>query len=250
MKKLLTTLACATALTTAASADLLRVEAGAGAWQQTPSGGLIASSSGATGSDVSNEDAKTGGYAWILFKHFVPIVPNIRLEYTSVESDGVATGTFADFTATTSPTNIKMKQYDIIPYYNILDNTFWITLDLGVDLKVLDMTYTAQNVTMPGGSTTYTDSTTAPIPMLYARTRVQLPFTGLGFEVDGKYVSYSDTTIYDARAKLDYTLDITPIIQPGIEVGYRVQKFKSNDLNNVNLDLDFKGVYAGIMLRF
>ena len=55
--------------------------------------------------------------------------------------------------------------------------------------------------------------------------------------------------MYDVRAKVDYTFDITPIIQPAIEVGYRVQQITVDDGEN-QVDLNYAGVYAGLMLRF
>ena len=252
MKKLLSTFTCALLFATGANADFLRVEAGSGAWQQTPSGGMIANAGLFTGTDVSTEKEQTNAYARVMFKHFIPIIPTLRVEYATATSDGLANGQFADFDAgNDTPSRLEIKQYDIIPYYNLLDNTAWLTLDVGIDIKMLDVSYTANGVSVgPVANTTYSDSQMIPIPMVYVRTRFQIPMTGLGFEADGKYVSYSDTTVYDARAKIDYTFNITPIIQPGIEIGYRVQKFESNDLDNVNLNIEFKGVYAGLMVRF
>jgi outer membrane protein len=245
MKKILSTLVCAACLASVASADFLRVEAGAGAWMQTPSGGLVASTAGDTGSDISNETEQTEGYVWVMVKHFVPIVPNLRVEYVSLRNEGTATGTFDNFTAQ-GKSSLDMTQYDIIPYYNLLDNTFWVTVDVGIDLKMVEMDYKADDGTAAG----YSDSLSAPIPMLYLRARTELPLTGLGAEADVKYISYSDTTVYDVRIKLDYTLGFIPIIQPALEVGYRMQKFESDDLDEINLNLDYAGVYAGLMLRF
>jgi len=146
-----------------------------------------------------------------------------------------------------------MTQFDVIPYYNILDNTAWITLDLGLDLKVTEIKYQADGVVIPGiADTSYTDSVTTVIPLLYVRGRVEIPATNIGLEADLKYVSYNSNTIYDARAKVDYTLDFIPVIQPAIEVGYRVQKIKLEDdgAGSAKADLDFAGAYAGLMLRF
>ncbi len=254
MKKILTTLAVGAMLATAASADVARLEMGVGAWQQTPTGAITYTDSGASGSDTSIEKESTSAYAWMLVKHPIPILPNIRLEYASLESEGEATGTFDDFTATGGSTLLEMTQYDIIPYYNILDNTGWVTLDLGLDLKVIDLEYTADNVgnwTSP----TYTDSDTIVIPLVYARVRVEIPGTNIGLETDGKYITYDDSTIYDIRAKVDYTLDFIPVIQPAIEIGYRIQKFDLSDDGDTAgstaaMDLEFSGIYAGMMLRF
>lgn len=249
MKKIATSLACAFVLATTVSADFLRVEVGAGAWMQEPTGGVTADGAGFTGSDISDEESSTKGYAWLLIKHFVPIIPNLRVEYTEVYSEGTATGTFKNFTAASSASTLDMTQFDIIPYYNILDNTAWITLDLGIDIKMIDTTYEVANVT-GYTSANYTESKSIPLPLGYARARVQVPMTGLGVEADVKYVSYSESTVYDVRAKIDYTLDITPLIQPGIEVGYRMQKYKIDELSDIKMDLEFSGVYAGAMLRF
>lgn len=254
MKKILTALSCAAMLTTVASADITRVEMGVGAWAQKPSGKLSYTDSGATANDTSKESEETQAYIWALIKHPVPIVPNIRLEYTNVKNTGLATGTFKNFVApANSKTTLTMKQYDVIPYYNILDNTAWITLDLGLDLKVTDASYEADGVTVSGvPNTSYSDSETVVIPLLYVRGRVEIPATNIGLEADLKYVSYNSNTVYDARAKIDYTLDFIPVIQPAIEIGYRAQKIKLEDdsAGNLNIDLDFSGVYAGLMLRF
>ncbi|MDA3909596.1 MAG: TIGR04219 family outer membrane beta-barrel protein [Sulfurimonas sp.] len=253
MRKILTALTCAGLMATVASADVARVEMGVGAWAQTPSGKISYTENGGTGSDISKESKETQPYVWALLKHPVPVVPNLRLEYTSIESTGAATGTFKEFTVSGGKTSLKMTQFDVIPYYNILDNTAWITLDLGLDFKVTELKYEANGVVIPGViDTTYSDSTTVVIPLVYVRGRVEIPSTNIGIEADVKYVSYNSNTIYDARAKVDYTLDFIPVIQPAIEVGYRIQKIKLDDSSagDAKVDLDFSGIYAGLMLRF
>lgn len=55
---------------------------------------------------------------------------------------------------------------------------------------------------------------------------------------------------YRGSQEIDYTFDITPLIKPAIEIGYRVQKVEVDRLSDLKTDLDFKGIYAGLMLRF
>jgi len=178
------------------------------------------------------------------------------LEYVNMDDSGTATGQFKNFYAPgTSNTTLSMKQYDIIPYYNILDNTAWITLDIGVDFKVTDIVYEAKNVeVVPGSSllTTYSDSDRVIIPLLYLRTRLELLGTDIGLEADGKFISYDDSNIYDIRVKVDYTLDFIPIIQPAIEVGYRTQKIDlaNESAGDAEVNLEYSGVYAGIFFRY
>ncbi len=261
MKKLLTTCALGAMLATSASADFARVEIGGGIWQQTPSGyanrtdgdGVL----NLNGSYVSSEKDSDEIYVWALVKHPLPIIPNLRLEYVTISDEGTTTGSINGIGipgGTGAPTTIDMKQFDIIPYYNLLDNTFWITVDVGLDLKVIqsDVNVGAVSSGIAGvpdfGGYQTTDTTY--IPLLYVRGRVEIPATNIGVEADVKAITDGTNTMYDARAKVDYTLDFIPVIQPAVEVGYRIQKMKIDDGSEAQVDLDYSGVYAGLMLRF
>ncbi len=255
MKKILSVVACGAVFATVATADIARVEMGAGAWAQKSSGEITYTSSGGTGNDKSLEKDETNGYAWLLVKHPIPILPNLRVEYTSVKNSGEVTGSFKEFSVTTTANStLEMKQFDIIPYYNILDNMPWITIDLGIDVKATNVSYEAIGDVKINGvtNTSYSESTSLAIPLLYARARVQIPATNIGLESDLKYIGYSSSSIYDFRAKVDYTLDFIPIVQPALEVGYRAQKIKIDEEGSTNatMDLSFSGIYAGLMLRF
>ena len=259
MKKILTTLACGAILATTASADMARLEMGAGVWNQTPTGIMSYTDSlGVTGAYTSDEKEDSTGYVWMLIKHPIPIVPNLRLEYTNLKDTGIIDGSFEAFELPgTSPTvagSLELTQFDVIPYYNILDNTAWTTLDIGIDFKVQKTTFEAEDVEVGGVTENYSDSETIVIPMAYARVRVEIPGTDIGLEADGKYITYDGSTISDFRAKVDYTLSFIPVIQPAIEIGYRVQKFDitvdEDDSSESKMDMEFSGVYAGLMLRF
>lgn len=247
-KKLLSTLICGFMFTVAANADIARAEIGIGAWMQTPSGTISYSSGVATGLDNSDENQKAQPYAWVLVKHPIPVIPNLRLEYVNTVNEGIATGTFGTFTfPAAAPTELSMSQIDLIPYYNILDNTFWITLDVGLDIKILDISYDTAGTDLVAELPT--DISSIIIPLAYVRTRFQIPTTGIGIEADVKYISYTTASVYDARIKLDYTFDITPILQPAIEIGYRMQKFELDE-DELSINVEYSGIYLGMMLRF
>ncbi|MCD6259805.1 MAG: TIGR04219 family outer membrane beta-barrel protein [Helicobacteraceae bacterium] len=248
MKKILTGLACVASFSTFVSADFLRAEMGVGAWSATPKGQILGTTTGFNGVDTAQEDAQTNVYAWALVKHFVPVVPNLRVEYVDITSEGKATGSLGGVSIPTSTnTQIDMTQVDLIPYYNILDNTFWITLDVGLDIKMVDVSYTVDPVV---GSDGYSSSETLALPLGYVRGRLQVPTSGFGVEADIKYIEYDSNIVYDVRAKVDYTFDISPVIQPAVEVGYRMQKYQTDETKDIALDLDYSGVYAGVALRF
>ena len=252
MKKILTTLACGAILAATANADMARVEMGVGAWKQTPSGIMSYTEAGLlTGDYTSDEKETTEGYVWMLIKHPIPVLPNIRLEYVSLEDSGIVEGKFKDFEVPgglTTTLNYDMKQYDIIPYYNILDNTGWMTLDLGLDIKIVDTSYVVAPVV---GYTGDDGSETIVIPLVYVRGRVEIPSTDIGLEADIKYITTGDATVYDIRAKIDYTLSFIPVVQPAIEVGYRAQKMDiAEGDSGAKMDMKYEGVYAGLMVRF
>ena len=89
-----------------------------------------------------------------------------------------------------------MQQFDIIPYYNILDNTAWITIDVGLDIKVIQADIDVKALDDSTGNmfansiataansvfTGYSDSVTAPIPLLYLRGRIEIPTTEFAIE--------------------------------------------------------------------
>ena len=255
MKKLLTTLACGAMLTSVASADMMRIEGGAGIWQQKSSGDASYTEIGYDGAYKSKEDTYNEGYIWLMIKHPIPIVPNLRVEYVGINDEGSISGKFKDYNVpigTVTKAKYEMKQYDIIPYYNILDNTGWTTIDLGIDLKVIDSKYEAYNVldNITNLSTTYSDSSTVAVPLLYVRARVEFPYN-MAIEGIAKYIGYGDTHIIDTVAKFDYTMEFVPVVHPAIEVGYRYQSYKfDEDDSDGKVDLKFGGFFAGVMLRY
>jgi len=247
MNKMMSALFASALLSLSLSADTLRIEAGGGAWNQKNSGTISYETSTEAGNDTSTEKENTVGYAWIYLKHPIPILPNVRLEYAKVQYEGVDTVTkplSVPLTTSTFDANV----YDGILYYNILDNTAWMTLDLGLDVRMFDFDYEVAPTTGYAG---YSKSGTLVVPMAYLRARFEVPGTGIGFEGQGSYITYDGATYYDARAKIDWTMEFIPVVQPGIEVGYRIMKADyKKDGSEINADIDFSGVYAGAMVRF
>ncbi|MEA2100317.1 MAG: TIGR04219 family outer membrane beta-barrel protein [Campylobacterota bacterium] len=261
MNKILTSLVSGAILTSSLCADFARIEMGAGSLVQTPVGSVTTTDDSnflsLDGTYTTNGDESAQMYAWMLVKHPVPIIPNLRVEYLSITDAGNFTYKMEGVSSPTtegvsSPTTVDMKQFDIIPYYNLLDNTFWVTVDAGIDIKVIQADINIQAIDaymLDPMVPSYLSSDTVAIPLLYLRGRVQIPTTNIGLESDVKYISDGDNTVYDIRAKVDYTFDIFPIIQPAFELGYRIQKFDIDTDETVGA-LEYSGVYAGMMIRF
>lgn len=261
MSKILSGLLLAGLLGVSAQADLLRVEMGAGVWQNELDGSITSPDLAGTGfdtfdTDLLNYDKETTGYVWMYVKHPVPVLPNLRLEYASVDYSGTSTQTFTydgvDYAAN-AKTNTTLDQFDIIMYYNILDNTAWTTIDLGLDIKLIDSAFTVAGDDLLGNPVSVDESEMLPVPMAYARGRVEIPGTDIGIEASGKYTAYKDTKITDYSIKVDYTLvDILPV-DVGLEAGYRVQQLDidGSDFSiDTTVDIDVSGVFAGAVVRF
>jgi outer membrane protein len=255
MSKILSGLLLAGLLGASAQADLLRVEMGAGAWQNELSGTITSGTPPIDIADISalNYDKETKGYAWVYIKHPVPILPNLRLEYAAVDFSGTSTRDFDYKGVTYTPnakTDLTLDQFDIIMYYNLLDNTAWMTLDIGLDVKVVQAEF---NAVQSSGLNGVTEKETLPLPMAYGRARVEIPGTDIGLEGNVKYTAYKDSKVTDYAIKADYTLvDILPV-DVGLEVGYRFQQFDIDGADfsiDTSLDVEIDGVFAGATIRF
>lgn len=256
MKKLLTAAAMTAMIGTAAQADFLRVEMGAGVWNNELSGNIQYDGNTAFDANTLGYSDENRGYLWIFIKHPVPIIPNIRLEYAEVKFSGTSSQDFEwnnDIYTAGASSNNDLTQIDAILYYNILDNTAWATLDLGLDIKYIDSSFNATGEVL-GVTETFDESEKLLLPLAYGRVRFEIPSTDIGIEGDIKYISYKNSGVMDYRIKADYTLvDVLPI-DIGLEVGYRFEniELQSDDFSGLDssLDLDVDGIFAGAVVRF
>lgn len=255
-----------TFLTVSAVADVWRIEGGTGLWDGSSDGNIVHNGNlellGPIGTDVvlidnlGDHEDKTAGYLYFTIKHPIPFVPNVRFEYVGVKSAGEIVYTeeipIIGPVSLTVGSQLFITQYDTILFYNILDNTFWMTLDLGVDIKYAQTQYYVSDLV--------DETSDSIIPMAYIRGRVEAPFAPIGLESDIKYITDGESTVYDIRVKVDYSFEMNAALEPGIELGYRVQKFKvygeeSNYLGDIfygrsDTDVTFSGFYGGITVKF
>ncbi|UFS62693.1 TIGR04219 family outer membrane beta-barrel protein [Sulfurimonas sp. HSL-3221] len=207
-----------------ASADFVRAEAGIGAFNAAP-GGTFEPKNGGAATDLKDAgiDTENDLYVWAYVKHPVPVIPNVRLEYLNLTHNPNGSSSF------------NVSELDGILYYNILDDTFFVTVDIGLDVKYVT-----------SGSKGFDDSET--LALAYARARVE-PLDSLGLETLVKVTNYQDNKGYDFRIKADYTMTSLPVIQPGLEIGYRIHKVQYAIGDYINKG-EYTGVYGGLMLRF
>ena len=242
-----------------ANADFIRVEVGSGIWLVEPTGSLKGNGEALDSEfDVATQakiDKESDVYAWANFKHFLPIIPNFRLEYATTSYTSVigANIKFDDreFKANVDSFSLDLNGLDFIAYYNLLDNTFWTTIDVGLDLKILDgyARFTSPFQEMKE------EKLSGGLPLAFVRTRIELPFTGLSVDGSLKYLSFGDSGFYDAQIKLEYKI-VESILDLGIEFGYREQNIKIGEdfgsLTGIDMqtDLTLGGFFAGVQVKF
>ncbi len=255
MNTLYKTVAIAALLGLSAQAEPLNIEVGAGAWNASPDGSLrYENSAWISAEDGLGYDTEITPYLWVDIKHALPYyIPNLRLEYTGINYEGRTNGivgwgpwSYSD----NALSKMKISEYDSILYYSLLDKSFWLKLDIGIDLKFINASYSIQDEY--GFEATYSESDSFLIPQGYLRARAEIPNTQIGIETNLQYVSSGDSKLYDMRFKTDYTFtDIMPNAQPAVEVGYRMQRILiDEDDYNTKIDIDLGGFYVGAMCRF
>lgn len=168
--------------------------------------------------DSEDTVSRMGGY----FEHPVPVLPNLRVDWTSKSTFGNATSA------------VSYSQLDVTPYYEILDNV--VDLDIGVTFKVLE-----GNVI---GSTN--QSFKEVIPMGYLGAGLVLPGLPISFAGSVKYIGLDGDSFTDARVKAMF--DIAAGVQA--QVGYRYESLRLNDRFGITADATFEGPFAGIGFNF
>jgi len=160
-------------------------------------------------------------------EHPIPLVPNIRFDYTPKTtfsgSDGVGGSNDVDFT-----------QLDMTLYYEILDNV--VDLDIGVSGKYLSGHVTGVN----------NQSFDEIIPLGYLRAAFTPPLTGLSFDGNIKYVEYEGDSLLDARVKATWEV----MIGLGVQAGYRYESMDIDDRFDMNTDTSFQGPFVGVQYEF
>ena len=218
-----------------ASADALGLFVGGGSWDHDASGtfGTIGDTVIDVESDL-NYGGKKNTYVWAAFEHFVPLIPNVRIEAASLEHSGTATGVNFNGVNLTGDSSMSLDTTDAIIYYRILDN--WVNFDLGLNLRKMDGDFTVDSEKV---------SISETIPMLFLGAQFDLPFTGFSVGADLNMVSYSGNSYQDLRLRAMYEIGVV-----GFEAGLRSTTIELDDVDNIDADLEFEGLMIGAFLHF
>jgi outer membrane protein len=236
---------------TTACADTLSARIGFNYWDFDISGtARYQSTNPADAIDVNddlgfNNDTLTSLYA--IFEHPAPLIPNVKVVSTSLDSD--ANGTLSraftwgdiDFTINEDVrSEVQLDQIDVALYWRILDNV--ANLDIGINAKYIDIDATITGAT----SGSDTANVSGLVPMLYAGVGIDLPLTGLSVSADGAYIGYDGSNFYDVTVRATYD---SPWLL-GIEAGYRKLRLDLDNFDESYANVEFDGPYLGAYIHF
>lgn len=253
MKKAIIAASIASAMCTSVQADtLLGLYIGGQIWANQGDGSF---GEGEIDQAVFDFDDKNQGSYFIALEHPIPLIPNMKVASTTLNTVGGASvsGTF-DFGSVTFDadkeldTTFDTSYIDYTLYYELFDNDLF-TFDFGLTARDLD-----SQIKMVGevnGSSTSSDlSAQGILPLLYLNTIIGLPFTGFNVFAEANFLSYDDNTVYDYQIGVSYALLDNLAVDLELTAGYRAVKLELNDLDNLYSDLTFDGVFAGAIVHF
>ncbi|ASP48141.1 TIGR04219 family outer membrane beta-barrel protein [Cognaticolwellia beringensis] len=251
MKKIALVATLASILSTNVQADALGIYLGGQIWDNQASGTF---GDGSSQVDFNLADEKQNSF-FIAFEHPLPLIPNIRVASTSLETKGSTTlntefefegETFSQGTNVNADFNVSYVDYTL--YYELFDNDL-VSFDIGLTGRDFDGDVTV-SASSGSASQSGTVSVTDIVPMLYARTNVGLPLTGLNLYAQGNFLSIDDHTLYDYEVGVSYELIDNLAIDVNINAGYRAVKLELDDLNDLYTNIEFDGVFLGTTIHF
>ncbi|MBD1390053.1 TIGR04219 family outer membrane beta-barrel protein [Neiella sp. HB171785] len=201
-----------------------------------------------------NDEGKAS--IWLAVEHPVPLLPNLKLRYNQMDTDGFADVEdfeFGDIIYNGESTiDAELDHTDIIMYYEIFDNPL-TNLDIGLNLKYGDYKVSVVGEVEVGDSTikeSSEESYKGVIPMLYGATELVIPGTGFSIYGEANWIGYDDYNAYDVQIGTQYLLVDNLAVEAAIQLGYRKVKLDLDDVDDLTIDAEFDGVYAGLQVHF
>lgn len=241
----------ATLLCTSAQADtLLGLYIGGQVWANQAEGSF---GEGETNQAAFDFEDETQGNFFIALEHPIPLIPNLKIASTTLDTIGGATieGSF-EFEGVTYNANSQLdttfdaSYVDYTLYYEVFDNDL-LTFDIGFTARDLDSQI---DVVEQATSQSSALSVSGFVPLLYVNTIIGLPFTGFNVFAEANFLSYDDNSIYDYQIGISYALVDNLVVDLDLTLGYRSVKLELNDIDDLYSDLTFDGVFAGAIVHF
>lgn len=241
------TLISTLALSGPLNADFVGLNIGTNHWTPDITGSFSSDSNASIGleQDLGYNDTSSTSVN-ISFEHPLPVLPNVKYQGydLDVSSSSTLTGNI-EFGGTTYNSGndinstLDLSHNDIVLYYELLDN--WVNFDVGLDLKKFD-----GRVSIDGTEGIESIDIDETIPMIYLSARFDLPMTGFYVGADIQQLSLGDSSAEDSTLMVGYESKKGL----GIEGGIKTFNIELEDVNNLNTNLEYDGLYLNGYLHF
>lgn len=233
---------------------------GLDSWSQDL-GGSIDSTNSEIGT-VSVEDdlgfgSESGISYYLLLEHPLGVVPNIKLQYTELNSDESndlqRDITYDNVTFTANQTirsALDLNHVDLSLYWQPIQGNFDVSL--GFTIRVLDGSFT---VVSENGESAARQSVDEAFPLPYAHIGYEFGNTGVSIDAEVKAAAFEGDKFIDSNLRLAWESKIGL----GLEFGYRSITLEADDLDVtdsngnpdfIDLDIEAKGLYFGAFYEF
>ncbi len=256
-KSLYTAITASTLFLCSANAGvILDAQVGAGAWMTKTSG-----STNYEGGNINLENDlgindSSNTYFYADFNHFIPLVPNIRIERQELKTnESKSTNvTFGgtNFSSANTNTDLDLTQNDLILYWGIpginIATLGMLNIDIGIDIKQYEGSIELSNT-----SSREKADLDFIVPMGYLAAQFKAPFIPATISASTKMSSYEGSELSDSMIMASIDLPIPlPLIDFRLDVGYKIQKYDlSEDLtDNISTDITNKGMILGLSAKF
>ena len=185
----------------------------------------------------------------LILEHPIKALPNIKYRGHELGSSNRLTldsninfngQTFSSGNEVTSTYDLSHK--DLVLYYQLLNNR--LNLDLGVDLKSF-----AGEVSLDGATRTSVE-VDETIPLLYLSARYDLPNSGfyVGANINANIIDLglSESNAQDSTIMLGYDSGSGL----GVEGGFKSFSLELDEVENLNNDLEYDGVFLNGYFNF
>lgn len=228
----------------AAHADSLGLYGGIGYWQQKFSGNIIDNVSVKNDLGIKSDN---GNYIYLAFEHPIPLIPNIRISRTAIDTtgDGTLNKSFIyqgqSFTVSQKVSSeMDLTSVDVTLYYQLIDTG--VDLDLGVTGRFVNGKVTVNSANR---------GVKVGLPMIYAHARIPLPLTHTYVAGSVNFVSWRGDTVSDYSVGVGWQTRHFIFPEFGVELGWRRLSINVSQSNaDVNVDAAVQGVYVNLTGHF
>lgn len=229
------------------NADFVGLNIGTNHWMPDLTGSFKSNNDSTIrlGNDLGYKDYSTTNLS-VSFEHPVPALPNLKYQgfdlNTSSRRSNVTNPIIFDGTSYTGNINstLDLSHQEIVLYYELLDN--WINLDLGLDFKMFDGKVSISDDVNPGSSIDVDET----VPMLYLAARFDLPLSGFYVGANIQQLSIGDNSAEDSTVMIGYESKIGL----GIEGGFKTFTLDLEDVNTLNTNLEYDGLFLNGYFHF